>query len=302
MLTAPTAEDLYPSRVDPEARMLARRDPVVHGATDGPLDASQCAAFDRDGFLVLPGLLSPAEVASLDARVQDLAAREAIQGLEETIREPDGGEVRSVFRFHALDDVLARLVRDRRLVGPVAQLLGGPVYVHQSRVNLKPGFSGKDFYWHSDFETWHVEDGMPRMRAVSASIALTDNEVFNGPLMLIPGSHRVFVTCIGETPDDHYRQSLRRQEYGVPDQVSLRRLADRGGIVAPTGPAGTVVLFDCNTMHGSNSNISPYPRRNAFVVYNSVENQLVEPFGRTRPRPEFVAHRQDVTPLVPEPR
>ena len=50
------------------------------------------------------------------------------------------------------------------------QILGSQVYIHQSRVNLKPGFKGKEFYWHSDFETWHIEDGMPRMRALSCSI------------------------------------------------------------------------------------------------------------------------------------
>ena len=85
------------------------------------------------------------------------------------------------------------------------QLLGSRVYVHQSRINYKSGFDGKEFYWHSDFETWHAEDGLPRMRAVSASIALSDNTPLNGPLMLIPGSHRHFVACIGETPDDHYK-------------------------------------------------------------------------------------------------
>lgn len=53
------------------------------------------------------------------------------------------------------------------------QILGSEVYIHQSRVNYKPGYGGTGFYWHSDFETWHSEDGMPRMRALSVSIALT---------------------------------------------------------------------------------------------------------------------------------
>ncbi len=43
-----------------------------------------------------------------------------------------------------------------------------------------PGFTGSGFYWHSDFETWHAEDGMPSMRAVSCSIALTENFAYNG--------------------------------------------------------------------------------------------------------------------------
>ena len=59
---------------------------------------------------------------------------------------------------------------------------------------------------------------MPSMHAVSASIVLTDNHHFNGPLMLIPGSHKVFVPCLGATPDDHHKQSLKTQEFGVPRQ------------------------------------------------------------------------------------
>src|SRR5690606_32733897 len=127
---------------------------------------------------------------------------------------------------------------------------------------------------------------------LSISVQLADNLPVTGPLMVMPGSHRDYVACVGETPEDHYKQSLRKQEYGVPDRDSLAKLADRAGVVAPTGPAGSIVVFDCNTMHGSNGNITPYPRANAFLVYNAVSNQLTTPFGGRRPRPEFIATRQ----------
>ena len=140
---------------------------------------------------------------------------------------------------------------------------------------------------------------MPRMRALSMSVLLAENTPNNGPLMLIPGSHRHFLTCVGETPEDHYRSSLKKQEYGVPDEDSLAELAHRHGIVAPTGKPGTVILFDCNMMHGSNGNITPFPRANAFLVYNAVSNRLVQPFGVDKPRPRFLADRGEPTPLVP---
>jgi ectoine hydroxylase len=44
-------------------------------------------------------------------------------------------------------------------------------------------------------------------------------------------------------------------------------------------------------MHGSNGNITPFARRNVFLVYNSVENALVEPFAAPGRRPEFIAAR-----------
>ena len=96
--------------------------------------------------------------------------------------------------------MLARLTRDPRLVNVARQILGSEVYVHQSRANMKPGFKGKEFYWHSDFETWHVEDGMPAMRALSCSVLLTDNNANNGPLMLVPGSHRQFISASARRP------------------------------------------------------------------------------------------------------
>jgi ectoine hydroxylase len=57
-----------------------------------------------------------------------------------------------------------------------------------------------------------------------------------------------------------------------------------------------VVFFDCNLMHGSASNISPSPRSNVFLVYNSVDNAVQEPFAAGSPRPAFVAARE-VSPL-----
>jgi ectoine hydroxylase len=117
--------------------------------------------------------------------------------------------------------------------------------------------------------------------------------------MLIPRSHRQFVSCPGETPENHYRESLRRQEYGVPDPAMLRKLVDKGGIRAVTGHAGGVAFFDCNTMHGSNSNISPFPRSNVFIVYNSVRNRIGDPFGTAEPRPDFLAERNDFSAVEP---
>src|SRR3546814_12569090 len=95
---------------------------------------------------------------------------------------------------------------------------------------------------------------------------------------LIPGSHRTYLTCVGETPDDHYLSSLKKQEYGVPDEESLAELAHKHGIVAPTGKPGTVILFDCNLMHGSNGNITPFPLANAFPFYNAVSHLPAKPF------------------------
>lgn len=299
------SQDAYKSRAQSTAAILKRNEPVVYDAlatrSARALNPAQRDVYRENGFLFLPNLFSADEVTGLYDEMQQMRGNFTATGRAEVIAEPGSGEVRSIFDVHRLNALFANLVRDPRVLDVAREILGSEVYIHQSRINYKPGFTGKEFYWHSDFETWHTEDGMPAMRALSCSILLTDNSDLNGPLMLIPGSHRHFISCLGETPEDNYKKSLKKQVAGVPDDFLLRYLSDLGGITSCTGKAGSVVFFDCNTMHGSNGNITPYPRSNLFFVYNSVENQLHAPNDGLAPRPEYVAARDDVAALEPEP-
>jgi ectoine hydroxylase len=292
-----TTPDQYPTRTAEPGAPIERAHPTVWSAADGPFDAAELAAHEAKGFSIVEGLLSPAEVRTYWAELGRLAADERIKADERTVVEKESQDVRSVFEVHLISELIAELARDPRVLDRARQLLGSEVYLHQSRVNYMPGFKGKGFYWHSDFETWHAEDGMPAPRAVSISIALTDNHPFNGGLMVIPGSHRTFVPCAGETPADHYKASLKEQEIGVPSERDLTALAAEHGIDQFTGPAGSALVFDANVMHGSGNNITPFPRSNIFLVFNSVANTLVEPFGAPSPRPSFIAAR-DFSPVT----
>lgn len=285
-------QDRYPTRVGGSSELVERADPTVWSSeSEGPIDATGLAAHENRGYSVVEGLLSPAEVQTYWAELQRLTSDEKVAADERTVTERASGEVRSIFEVHRLSGLIAELLRDPRVLDRARQLLGSEVYVHQTRVNYMPGFKGTGFYWHSDFETWHAEDGMPDPRAVSCSIALTDNFAFNGGLMVMPGSHRTYISCAGKTPDDNYKSSLQSQEIGVPTEDDIRRLAAEYGIDQFTGAAGSALFFDSNIMHGSGNNITPYPRSNIFIVFNSVENTLVEPFSAAKPRPGFVAER-----------
>ena len=292
--------DPYGSRSSKDAAIIARQEPVVYTnyeSFDNDEVRNRIKAFESDGYLLIEDLFSDEEVEALRAEVKELASSDEIQSRDETFLEPGSKSVRSIFRIHELSEKISELIKDPRLLDIARSIVGSDVYVHQSRANLKPGFRGKEFYWHSDFETWHIEDGMPQMRALSCSVLLTDNDATNGPLMLMPGSHKHYISCIGETPDNHYKQSLKKQEYGVPDDDSLRFLANKCGIKTINAKAGSVVFFDCNTMHGSNSNISPYDRQNLFFVYNSIENTLQSPKYGLTPRPDYIAAREHFTVL-----
>ncbi|MER5760307.1 ectoine hydroxylase [Streptomyces sp. NPDC002082] len=292
-----TAKDLYPTRGSEEV-LTGRVDPVVWSepGTPGPIWAHELESYERDGFLSVDELITPDETDVYRAEMDRLLRDPSTLADDRSVVEPKSREVRSVFEVHRISEVFAALASDPRVVGRARQILGSDVYVHQSRINVKPGFGASGFYWHSDFETWHAEDGLPHMRTVSVSIALTPNYTTNGGLMIMPGSHRSFLGCAGATPKDNYKKSLQMQDAGTPSDEALTKFASACGIKVFTGKAGSATWFDCNAMHGSGDNITPYPRSNVFLVFNSVENRPEKPFAAPVRRPRYIAS-QDFTPV-----
>ncbi|GAA2666400.1 ectoine hydroxylase [Streptomyces aculeolatus] len=296
-MASPTVTDLYPTRGADEVS-TPRQDPVVWSepGADGPIPPWELEGYERNGYLTVDQLITAEEVETYRAELDRLVADPQIRADARSIVEPSTQTVRSIFEIHKISDVFGKLVRDERVLDRARQILGSDVYIHQSRINVKPGFGASGFYWHSDFETWHAEDGLPNMRTVSVSIALTENYETNGGLMIMPGSHKTFLGCAGATPKDNYKKSLQMQDAGTPSDGALTEMAEAHGIKLFTGSAGGATWFDCNCMHGSGDNITPYARSNVFLVFNSVENAAVEPFAAPVRRPDYIGAR-DFTPV-----
>lgn len=293
---ATATTDLYPTRSGETTEVLPRTGPIVFGSPeDGPLEAPDLKHFEDTGYLTIDQLITSEELTLFTDELHRLSRDPEVKADERTVVEAESDEVRSIFDIHRTNEIFRKIANDPRLVDRARQILGTDVYIHQSRINYKPGFVGKEFSWHSDFETWHAEDGMPTPRAVSLSLSLTDNYSFNGPLMIMPGSHKRYISCVGGTPEDNYRKSLIMQGAGTPDRQTLSDFADEYGIDVLEGAAGGAIMFDSNCMHASNGNVTPFSRSNIFIVYNSVENTCVEPFAAPKPRPEFVGST-DFTP------
>lgn len=276
--TEPVLEDRYPTRVAGETHLLERVEPTVWSAdADGPMDECELGAHDAKGYSTVEGLLSPAEVQAYWAELQRLCTDQRLR--EDERATVDGGhdQIRSVFAVHELSSLFAELVRDPRVLDRARQLLGSEVYVHQSKLTLAPGFVGDGYFWRSEFERWHAEDGMAVPRAVTMSITIADAFAAGGAMSLIPGSHRTFVSC---------------GEDGVPQGADITKLAAEHGIEQFTGQAGSALFADCNVLHGSGNNITPYPRSSIWVAFNSVENPLTEPFSAEDRRPDHLASRR----------
>jgi ectoine hydroxylase len=282
--------DLYPSRKETES-IIERVDPTVYSdkvVGEYSIDNISRKEYEDNGYVVFPNLFSQDEINEMINEIDYMASNEDLAKNEEFIKEPENNELRTIFNQHLFSSLFEKISKDSRIIDKVKQLLGSDVYIHHSRVNIKPAYKGKSFPWHSDFETWHCEDGLPRCRCLTAWIMLTDNTQFNGPLYLIPGSHKKFVSCKGFTPKDNYKKSLKKQEYGVPSISAIKELTKNSELVGAYGKAGTLVIHDGNILHGSPDNISPHSRTNTFFVFNSVENKPVKPFGAPENRADFL--------------
>ena len=245
------------------------------------LTPQQTEAFEREGYLFFPGLFTPAEIQVLRDEVPNLYA----QRRPENVREKTGDVVRTNFAAHMYSPPFARLARHPRMVLPVVQLFGEQVYMHQFKINGKAAFDGDVWQWHQDYGTWKNDDDMPAPRAMNVAIFLDEVNEFNGPLMFIPGSHRLGVL------DAAHDTSTTSYPLWTIDHATIASLVGRGGIVAPKGPAGSMILFHSCLVHASTSNLSPWNRVSVYLSLCAVSNHI-----RRFQRPEYIAHR-DFTPI-----
>jgi len=250
------------------------------------LDPEQITQFDREGYLFFPGLFSPEETAALSAAVPELYSRREAYN----VREKGKDAVRTNFAAHLYSEPFARLARHPRMVEPVEDLLGERLYMHQFKINGKAAFDGDVWQWHQDYGTWLNDDLMPAAQAMNVAIFLDDVSEFNGPLMFIPGSHKRGVI---EAKHDLTTTSypLWTIDHDLIAQLVERAGGKSGGMVAPKGRAGSMILFHGCLVHASGSNLSPFDRVSVYLSLCAVSNHI-----RRFKRPEYIAHR-DFTPI-----
>ncbi|MEE8499932.1 MAG: phytanoyl-CoA dioxygenase family protein, partial [Kiloniellales bacterium] len=137
------------------------------------------------------------------------------------------------------------------------------------------------------YGTWARDDLMPEARAMNIAVFLEDVNEFNGALMFIPKSHAHGVLEAGH--------DVLTTSYPLwtLDRATITRLVEEGGLVAPKGRAGSMLLFHSNLVHASPGNISPWNRTIVYLSLCHVDNHI-----RRFKRPEWIAHR-DFAPIQP---
>jgi ectoine hydroxylase len=246
------------------------------------LSDEQLQSLNTQGFLVLPGLFSSAEVDALHERLPVVFA----DGHEGNIIERDSGKVRTSMGLHLRDERFDALVRHPRLVGPALQVRAEPLYIQQVKVNVKAAFSGEVWQWHYDFATHHEEDGVQKPLALNLHVFLDDVSEFNGPLWFIPGSHNVGAHRA------HLDTATTSYPLWVVDEPTVKMLAEKNGMVSATGARGTGLIFFDTLLHSSPPNMSPWDRSIFSLILNPVSNAYAQPT-----RPDYKHHR-DLTPVA----
>lgn len=248
------------------------------------LTEGQIAAYDRDGYVVLPGLFSTGEVAAMKAELLRLSEIDT----DHISREAASRSVKAIFRVHEPDGPTAsppfrRAVRSARLLGPARQLLRDrDLYLHHSKANRKAAIDGSVWQWHQDYGSWQ-HDGIRRPDLMTAMVAIDPSTEQNGCLYFVPQSHR-----FGRLEAELDERTTAYRLWVLPKQRMLELMEQCPDPVAITCRPGDAVLFHCNLFHGSGHNLSRHDRWQVYFCFNTVANR---PVDVPQPRPDYVRSR-----------
>ncbi|RYJ00527.1 MAG: hypothetical protein EON47_13575, partial [Acetobacteraceae bacterium] len=158
----------------------------------GMLTEAQKAEYERVGAIVVPDVLSPAELAELRRvtdsfveRARQVAAHDAIYDLEDS-HTPAMPRVRRIKSPHLHDPAYAALVNHPKIVAVLQDLWGPDIRFDTAKLNMKSAGFGAAVEWHQDWAFYpHTNDDL-----AAVGVMMDDMEPANGPLLIIPGSHK----------------------------------------------------------------------------------------------------------------
>ncbi|HMI36048.1 MAG TPA: phytanoyl-CoA dioxygenase family protein [Steroidobacteraceae bacterium] len=223
----------------------------------GIIGDGDAATFNRDGFVLIRGMLDAEETALLGR-----AAREDRVLDEHSFGRADGegGTVRLSLWNHPTETIYGMIARCESIVGSMEKLLGGEVYHYHSKMIMKDPLVGGAWAWHQDYGYWyHNAVLFPWMG--SAYIAVDRATRENGCLQVIRGSHHA-----GRL--DHV---LTGEQAGA-DNERVNQMLKHLELVYVDMEPGDTIFFHSNMLHRSDQNKSRHPRWSMICTYNAARN------------------------------
>ncbi|SFJ82621.1 phytanoyl-CoA dioxygenase family protein [Myroides guanonis] len=246
------------------------------------MNKSQIESYNEDGYIIIENMFTLEEVNKYKNEISYFENKKDIPNV---ICEDN--KIRSIFAPHMYSQVYEDLYKDLRLLNIAKKLVKENLYLYQYKLNLKEPFLGKWWEWHQDYPYWHFDDGVASPDMTSAMIYLDDAKSYQGPLMVIPGSHKEGIAKFKEkdTLDKNdILNSLSSNLKFTVDNSIVKAYADQNGIEVLELKAGSVIFFHPNLFHASTGNLSPYERDTVIITYNSINNLPVS----ENKRPDYI--------------
>ncbi|HVZ09028.1 phytanoyl-CoA dioxygenase family protein [Rhodopila sp.] len=225
------------------------------------LTQAQIDRYNEVGALVVPDILSPAEVQHLRdvtdgfvERARGLTGHTDIYDLEDS-HTPDAPRVRRIKAAHLHDPAYAALTRHPKIIAVLQALWGPDIRFDTAKLNLKCAGFGAPVEWHQDWAFYpHTNDDL-----AAVGVMFDDMAMENGPLMVIPGSHR------GPVYDHHAGGVFCGAMDPANHDVDYRKA------VPLLGKAGSITVHHVRAVHGSAPNLSDRDRRLLLFQFRAAD-------------------------------
>lgn len=228
------------------------------------LTQEQKDRFWADGVIVLEDAVTDTQLVQLrdefnrwveESRRHDTDYGETLDGRARFDLQPGHNAkqpaLRRVQSPEEVSDIYASIMRDARTVDYCAELIGPSIRFHHGKVNSKQPGSKTEVKWHQDFPF----QPMTNDDIITCLLFLDDVTMENGPLEVIPGSHKGPLYS-------HWHNGVftGSVDHAIVDDR-------RSDIISCTGKAGSVCLMHASLLHGSTANLSDRPRTLYITTY-----------------------------------
>jgi hypothetical protein len=248
------------------------------------LNDAEIDQFHEDGYVIKRGLFDAAELLPLQ---NELNSDPDIHGSQSSIPDLQGKLWKVTIWTEQNDTYAGKLPRLNRMLNNSAALLGEESYFWHIKLVRKSNDIPGAVDWHQGYAYWYDDCVFPNI--VTCSVALDSNNLRNGCLNVVKGSHRLGRIDMVDVGGAHVADPERTQE-----------IIDRLEVVACEMEAGDAVFFHANMLHGSLPNTTDTPRTLMHCVYNARSNTPWNPansphrvYRKTEPLPDDTLRRGD---------
>jgi ectoine hydroxylase-related dioxygenase (phytanoyl-CoA dioxygenase family) len=233
------------------------------------LTQDQIDTYNRDGYIAVRGVYTPAEVRELQEVTEEFVQKSAEVSEHTEVfdidikagHSADNPKLRRIKNPHLHHDAYNRAMRNPKLLDIIEQLIGSDIRHHHTKLNNKAPGGGAQVEWHTDWGFYPATND----DILEIGVAIDPMTVENGCLMVMPGSHK------GPAYDHH--------EDGVfvgAVQMSDVDMESAGQILLEEGD---ISIHHVRALHGSEPNMSANARRLLLMGYSAADAFPIGGYG-----------------------